>query len=536
MRIGLISREFPPFFGGGIGSYTRRWAIALRDAGHEPTVITVGGGGVREDDRLDEIPVIRLPFLIGDDWAAGPHPRIRSPRTLAAFTQFWGGSVFAMHVEEALPAICREHRLEAIEAPDTGALAWFALNRRRTDPGYHIAPVVLVVHSPSAWVDRLNRASPCGRPERELASMEHDSARMADALVCPSNDLARHAESLWGMEHGRIHVVPNPLGDIAPEPDAIPGPPGRIAFFGRVEYRKGVDTLLAAFEDVGSKHPGSTLDIVGEDAADPDEGGSMSALLTRRFPKGADRVRFHGKLPPERVREMMRAVGVVVVPSPDDNFPYTCVEAMAAGRVVVASRAGGMRDMIRDGIDGLLFSPSDPRDLARVLCDAITLDEPARLALARRAVERITMLCGNGVIVRQRLEIADRMRARGAASRAADSPYVILGRPTRGVRSALESAMANPSIDFAYPWSRTRRGIECLGPASHESLRDATITTLAVRRSAIESVGAGRPREVVVRLAEAGFHGAPLPHVIEPRGALFRLLARGRAHGDYAPA
>src|SRR5262245_8476885 len=131
MTICLISREYPPFFGGGIGSYTVRWSRALAGAGHRVVVLTVSDDGREGRERHEGVDVVRLPFIRGmgqtGDWS-GPHPLISTAQTRAAFAAFSPVAVFAMQIAGALPRLVEEFGIRVVEAPDTGALGWFALN------------------------------------------------------------------------------------------------------------------------------------------------------------------------------------------------------------------------------------------------------------------------------------------------------------------------------------------------------------------------------------------------------------------------
>src|SRR4051812_46751988 len=107
MNVCLISREYPPFFGGGIGAYTERFARALAGAGHRAVVVTVSGSGREERESEAGVTVVRLPFLAGNEWS-GPHPAIATPEHVAAYYAFHPVSVFAMEVARAVPGLARE--------------------------------------------------------------------------------------------------------------------------------------------------------------------------------------------------------------------------------------------------------------------------------------------------------------------------------------------------------------------------------------------------------------------------------------------
>src|SRR5204863_3261721 len=101
------------------------------------------------------------------------------------------------------------------------------------------------------------------------------------------------------------------------------------------------------------------------------------------------RIRVHGRLDGPSLAAIRARARTIVVPSPMDNFPNTGMEAMAEGHIVIAARAGGMAEMIRDGIDGLVFEPEDSRACAAALrrAAALTPEEAARMG--RRAAGRM---------------------------------------------------------------------------------------------------------------------------------------------------
>ena len=172
-----------------------------------------------------------------------------------------------------------------------------------------------------------------------------------------------------------------------------------MLFVGRLEYRKGIDTLLRAWRHVDTDR---TLRVVGADVIDYRTNTSISAPLL----DGLERVEMLGPQPPERVAQLQREAGVVVVPSPDDNFPFTCIEAMAAGRAVVAANAGGAAEMIEDGSSGLLFEPYDEQGLADALTRALSMSDAERSAMGDAARSRIAELCDPERVINERIEHA----------------------------------------------------------------------------------------------------------------------------------
>ncbi len=450
MNVCLISREYPPFFGGGIGTYAERYAWTLANRGHRAVVITVSTDGEEHREVLSSegpgsVVVVRLPFIRGNDWSK-PDPAIAAREHERLFRTHHPVSLFAKLAADALTALIREFGIESIEAPDTGALGWFALDRKRRGAReLRDVPIVTMVHSPSAWVAQWNRESVESGPERALTRMEAEQARWSDALVCPSRALASWAENLWELPTGTIEVIPYPLGpleDIARARVRQPaGPsvargegPTRIVFAGRLEPRKGVDTLLRGAAIALDRGALLEIDLFGQDMPHPEHRGERFGAwcLREHVPeKHRTRIRLLGRVPPGPLAKAVERADVAVIPSPMDNFPITCMEAMSAGRAVLAARAGGMAEMIEDGVSGLLFEPGDAESCALALARVADMPRVDLARLGDGAALRMLRMCGNEEILARRLAHYEVARA----SRAVD-PAVRSGALVRALRRA----------------------------------------------------------------------------------------------------
>lgn len=208
--------------------------------------------------------------------------------------------------------------------------------------------------------------------------------RRAARIVTPSAALRELALG-WGLEPGRVEVLPNPVS--TPELEGrealrrrlgLEGP--TLAFAGRLASQKGVDVALEAVKRVEDV----SLVLAGD--------GPDAELLRRRARelKLGERARFLGPQPRRLVFELLRAADAVVLSSKWENFPHVLVEALAVGTPVIATATGGVTEIVRDGENGLLVEPEDPEALAaairRFFADA-PLRERLRAA-AQASVER----------------------------------------------------------------------------------------------------------------------------------------------------
>ena len=170
--------------------------------------------------------------------------------------------------------------------------------------------------------------------------------------------------------HGAPHlrgatVVPPGTAVVVPRQDfaALPG----IVAAGRLVSEKGFDVLIRAFRQVAARIPEATLVIVG---GGPEEGSLRSLAATLGI---ADRVLLPGHLSHADTLTLMRGAWVSCAPSVwAEPFGMAAVEAQMQGVPVVASRTGGLAEIVRDGLTGRLVEPGDVDGLAAALLGILT--------------------------------------------------------------------------------------------------------------------------------------------------------------------
>ena len=158
-------------------------------------------------------------------------------------------------------------------------------------------------------------------------------------------------------------TISNPVGD---EFFSVQDTPRAGIFFyvGRLTSLKGADDLLKAvisLYEAGEQE--FRLEIIGGGASE----GFMAELerLSGKVP--GRMVRFLGWKGGDDLRAAVREAGCIIVPSHQENAPMVIAEAMAMGKVVIASDVGGIREMVSDGENGFLFTPGDIAGLANCI-------------------------------------------------------------------------------------------------------------------------------------------------------------------------
>jgi glycosyltransferase involved in cell wall biosynthesis len=211
-----------------------------------------------------------------------------------------------------------------------------------------------------------------------LEAMVHEYFRVTEKVwqfISPSRFLIdKFAEFGWPRE--RIAHVPNFLSlekfTTQKENDA-----GFVLYVGQLEPWKGLRTLLKAC----SALPDISFRIVGD--------GSHRALLEEAARSdGVVNASFEGYLAGEALIDLQRSCSLVVAPSECyENYPYAVMEAMALGKPVIASRLGGLPELVQDELTGYLFEARDYRELSEKI-RLLASDRHLRAQFGSRARER----------------------------------------------------------------------------------------------------------------------------------------------------
>lgn len=407
MRILLLAQFFPPDIGGE-ERHVFNLANTLAQRGHEVAVATQSMVGVPDEEVLASgvrvhrfgTAAMRLPGLYST--SRTHHPPLPDP----------------LGVRE-LARITREERPQVVHAHNWIVNSAVAL--RRSSPTGVRFGLVLTLHDFShvCATKRLMRmGSPCegpavarclpcaaGRYGPALGSLTAAATalmrpwknRAIDHVVCVSNAVARGNE-IPPSPHSSVipnfvldEVVLRRAGAVADrEAEDIPSclPTGEfLLFVGELSRDKGVPTLLRAYQSLGPRRP--RLLLVGRRTPD----------TCTHLPEGAE---MCAEWPHEHVMTAFRRCLFAVLPSIClDACPSTVLEAMASGRPVLATRTGGIGDVIVDGESGLLVPPDEEHKLAEGMARLLN-DPELRLRLAAGAQARVQRFTASAVV--QRLE------------------------------------------------------------------------------------------------------------------------------------
>lgn len=207
--------------------------------------------------------------------------------------------------------------------------------------------------------------------------------RGASAIVTVSEFNRRFMAKKYPISEGEIQIVHCGIDltrfTYVDKPQRI-GEPLRLLNVGRLAAMKAQDVLLKALRIVKDHGVPFTLEVIG--------GGALLDELERlTIDLGlADSVVFHGACSEAFVRERLAAADLFVLSSRSEGLPVACIEALAVGTPVIATRIFGVPELIDHGVSGMLVSPDDPKALAEAICLAHA--QPQRLRAMREAGRR----------------------------------------------------------------------------------------------------------------------------------------------------
>jgi glycosyltransferase involved in cell wall biosynthesis len=402
MKIAFITAELPPEIIGGIGSYVRVASKALTAHGHHVEIFTATRGtsaSVLEDGVL----VHRIHCPSHKEFHRAVVASFVERHASIHFDVYEAPELFnqSSGIRSRLPEVpclVRVHSPTFIahelnERAYTPAGRWLQFLRfflscivrgKTPAPAWRFGAQMLWARSPYL---------PHDDPER-------DAALKADLVAIPSTIMRRRLHDAWGLNGGQDLFLPN-LYPVSPELLAIERPPeGRhVLFLGRMIAFKGVFTLATALRLTRRQYDDFECTFAGESGLSP-----RTSLNLRNVLRGTvigyedtysllrsqlgESVNFAGGYDPMSLPTLLSGADICVLPSWWDNFPAACLEAMAAGRAIIATNSGGMSDMLDNGKCGVLIEPKNPRALASALLDLLK-NQARRVELGQRARARV---------------------------------------------------------------------------------------------------------------------------------------------------
>lgn len=409
MKICIMSREYPPETGwGGIGAYSYQLSHELARLGHEVHVVCVAKEAITGKDPemvLDgQVHVHRVVW--GEKLRLANLLNKTQPNT-----HYLLRSAFPMW--KKFLELHKAHQFDAVEAPDHLAEGFFIAITR-------IAPLVVRLHTPfSKLVAEGYHNIKTDFDTYIVSTIERIAMSEADILSSPSVNLAEYVAADTGVPIEQIQIVRNPVNTKKFSPDgkkanlSLPAGCKIVYFAGRLEGRKGIKYLIQTVPEVVKAVPEARFVVVGADTNTEINNTSVLESLKSSLAQNnvLDKVQFVSHVPLSEMPEYYRMADVCVVPSLYDNAPYTVLEALASGKPVIGSTAGGTPEYIKPNVTGLHVPKADAEALAEAIIE-ILKDDSKRLACGKMAREVAENSYASNVIASEAIKTYEQAIAR----------------------------------------------------------------------------------------------------------------------------
>jgi phosphatidylinositol alpha-mannosyltransferase len=341
VKIGIVSQSYYPRYG-GVTEHVHHTALELRRRGHEVTIVT---SRFRQGEAMHAPGVVRIGYNI-----------------MIPFNGAFVDLALGLRLKSQLRSLMREYDFDLVHthAPLVPTLPLLAIQAAE-------CPQVGTFHT-------------TGGPSRLLSwtrgLLEPVVSRL-DARVAVSQTARDFAARYFP---GHYHVIPNGVDVERFHPGASPIERWRdpehdnLLFVGRLDPRKGVQLLLDCMPEVVERTRGrARLLVVGDSYLRLKYEASIPGAMRRH-------IHFLGHVPREELPRWYATGDIFVSPATgNESFGIVLLEAMAAGRAVVASDIPGYRSVVTPDVNGVMFAPGDRAALSRTLIRL--LNDPERRVL-----------------------------------------------------------------------------------------------------------------------------------------------------------
>lgn len=216
-----------------------------------------------------------------------------------------------------------------------------------------------------------------------------------DVLIVLSNHSKKLLEE-GGIKENKIKIVPLLMTDEKEKMSQTAQDKNLIVFLGWIQPRKGLRVLVEALPEIAEKNPKARLCVLGMKEDQSYLNGIIDFIKENKLEKNIIWRRNTTKTNnPAEYYDKMGKAAIVAVPEQWPNMsPVIIAESLAAGKVVVASRLGGIPDIIEDGVSGLLASYDNPNDFADKIIKALS-DDNLSANISAGAVKRYEEIFDN---------------------------------------------------------------------------------------------------------------------------------------------
>jgi glycosyltransferase involved in cell wall biosynthesis len=400
----LLTSEFPPLYGGGISTYSVETAKMFSAKGDTVTVFTpnysIGKLKIEQNNKF------RVVFFNPDNYYT------------TSFLGFEANLSFAFS-QVVKEVIEKEGSPDIIESQEYLGIAYYLLQFKWLQyPVFKDLKVIITLHAPSFLYWEYNKVPLHQLPYFWIGEMERFCIISADMLISPSQYLVDEIKSRVDINNREIAILKNPY-EVSWVPEKANIKKNKIVFFGKLIPQKGCIELITYFTqlwDKGFEHP--LLMIGGGNNMYHPEGIDMIDFIKQKYKPEIQKnlLKLLGSVPPDQIYRHLQDAHIVVIPSIVDNLPYTVIEAMSHGKIVLASVQGGQSELIENSQDGFLFDHKDKNSFQNQIHQVLSLNDDSISAIGQRAFNKIVDSCSFEKVYDQKIVLINQLLKKKEAS------------------------------------------------------------------------------------------------------------------------
>ena len=392
MRILMLTWEYPPQVVGGLGRAVADLSETIALQGHDVRVITNGYPGCEPEEMREGVKVYRTNMF---------HPQPLNFLDSVLYLNF-------NLIQRANQLFLEGWEWDILHVHD-----WLVAHAGSVLKHSTRCPLLATIHA-TEW-GRNNGIH--NDLQRHISDIEWWLAYEAYHVICCSDYMLEEIKQVYQVPSDKISVIPNGVypenfkkchDDLKNFKRSYALEDEDIVFFvGRLVHEKGVDTLLESVPLVLSEHPAAKFIVAGK-------GPALDYLRYKSWEMGVGhKVLFPGFIDDLSRNSLYRLAKVAVFPSLYEPFGIVALEAMAAQAPLVVSDVGGLREIVRHGVNGLTFYAGNSRSLADNILAMLKAPKFAR-ELASKAYFEVHEKYSWEAIGKQTLKICSELMERNA--------------------------------------------------------------------------------------------------------------------------
>lgn len=382
MKYWILTTEYPPSYGGGIGTYCSYAAKMLQENKWDVTVFVAAHDRSKDHIWYDQgVRIIEF----------------ATNRTNASEYMGWEAALsfeFAAAVKEYLetegiPAI--------VESQEYAAISYYVLQYKHMGfPLFSELKVMLTLHAPAFLYYDYNRVPSYKLPYFWIGEMEKWCIKAADAVNSPSEFMRTAIQPYFDKGLNReISIIRYPFKNSSEAIQDNDDPRKNWFFFGKLTPQKGILPLLKAWDNLCNNGWNHILNVIGggNHYFHP-ENMMMIDWVNEKYrnPIKNGKIKLLGSLPPEKWQSLLMEGAVIIIPSIGDNYPFTVIESLSMGQVVLTSMQGGQSELIRHGYNGFLFDHNIEGDLENKILEIQHLPLAKLNAVRENAISSVKQI------------------------------------------------------------------------------------------------------------------------------------------------